>query len=86
MLAYSTISHIAFILLAIISAYSPSNLIFATQSSIFYVVKYSFSGMAIFAILLGLITVNDDITIDNLRGFAKKLTNISGKNNNMFYP
>ncbi len=72
MLAYSTISQLAFVLLAFISSYDKSNLIFAVNSGMFYTVIYVFSAMAVFSILLGLTSVNDDLTINDLKGLAKK--------------
>jgi NADH-quinone oxidoreductase subunit N len=72
MLAYSTISHIAFVMLSLVSSYVSSNVVFATQASMFYIVSYAFSGMAVFAILLGLSNSDDNLTLDSLKGLAKK--------------
>jgi len=71
MLAYSTISHMGFLLLSIISGYN-NNLFNAAQTGFLYVLIYSFTSLGIFAVLLGLSHTNDDLTFDNLKGLAKK--------------
>ncbi len=75
MLAYSTISHMAFICLAILVTYTPSinsYAIFTQKALIFYIITYALTNMATFGLLLGLTQFKDNLCINDLKGLAKK--------------
>jgi NADH-quinone oxidoreductase subunit N len=72
MLAYSTISHIAFMCLAIIVTYVANYEIMAKQMLIFYLLTYTLTSITIFGLLLGLTQFKDNLAIADLKGLAKK--------------
>jgi NADH-quinone oxidoreductase subunit N len=74
MLAYSTISHMGFVLLAMTISYDTSLEISTAgkHSAVFYTLVYTFSGAAMMAIIVGLTNKNDDLKLENIKGLAKK--------------
>jgi NADH-quinone oxidoreductase subunit N len=67
MLAYSSIAHAGYMLMAILSLND-----YAQQSILFYAVAYSISSIAAFGILLAVSHVTGKDSIDSFNGLAKK--------------
>lgn len=71
MLAYSTISHMGFMLLGMLSGVINNNLyqsVYAYSSSLFYLVSYVITTLGIFGVIL-LISNSNSLTIENLQDF-----------------
>jgi NADH-quinone oxidoreductase subunit N len=67
MLAFSSISHAGFLLLAIVAATS-----FSAKSIIFYTVAYSVASLVAFSVLLNVIRITGGDDVDSFNGLAKK--------------
>lgn len=71
MLAYSTISHMGFMLLGMLSGVIDNNLyqtVYAYSSSLFYIISYVITTIGIFGVIL-LFSTSSGFTIENLEDF-----------------
>jgi NADH-quinone oxidoreductase subunit N len=67
MMAFSSISHAGFLLLAVVASTS-----FSPKSILFYTVAYSIASLMAFTVLLNIIRVADGDNIENFNGLGKK--------------